>query len=142
MKKTVFALALLVSLCLNAFSQQTQTRESVQPEAGIAFDKVEHDFGNIAFASDGTFVFTFTNKTKDAIVLSNVSASCGCTTPQWTKEPVKPGESGEVRVKYNTNAVGQFNKTVMVYSSAQPSPVVLRIKGNVMPREAQEPIQQ
>ncbi len=136
MKRITIALVLLTSLRSFTFAQQTT--DTVKPEAGIAFEKVEHDFGNIAFGSDGTYIFTFTNKTKEPLVLTNVTASCGCTSPMWTKEPIKPGEKGEVKVKYNTNAAGMFNKTVMVYSSAQPSPIILRIKGNVMPKETSE----
>lgn len=136
MKRVTIALALLAGLYSFSFTQQPA--EPVKAEAGIAFEKMEHDFGNIAFGSDGTYIFSFTNKTKEPIVLTNVTASCGCTSPMWTREPIKPGEKGEVKVKYNTNAPGMFNKTVMVYSSAQPSPVILRIKGNVLPKESSE----
>lgn len=143
MKKSVFALALLVSLCFNAFAQQAAElkKDVIIPEATIVFEAVEHNYGDIAFGSDGTCIFKFTNKLSEPLVLSNVRASCGCTTPQWTKEPVKPNESGEITVKYNTNSAGPFNKTIMVYSSGQPSPVVLRIKGNVLPKDTQEVVQ-
>jgi hypothetical protein len=144
MKKSVFALALLVGLCFNTFAQQanTQQKETVQPEATIVFEAIEHNYGDIAFGSDGTCTFKFTNKLSEPLLLSNVRASCGCTTPQWTKEPVKPNETGEITVKYNTNSAGPFNKTIMVYSSGQPSPVVLRIKGNVLPKDTQDVAQQ
>ena len=70
------------------------------------------------------------------LVLSNVRASCGCTTPKWTREPVAPNASGEIEVSYDPkNRPGSFNKTVTVSSNAENSTVVLNIKGTVAPRE-------
>lgn len=97
----------------------------------IVFDKTVHDYGTIEKASDGTSIFTFTNKGQKPLVLSNVRASCGCTVPEWPKQPVAPGESGEIKVKYNTNIAGNFNKTITVNSNAVNSVVTLRVGGNV-----------
>jgi len=97
----------------------------------IVFDKTVHDYGTIEKASDGTSIFTFTNKGQKPLVLSNVRASCGCTVPEWPKQPVAPGESGEIKVKYNTNIAGNFNKTITVSSNAVNSTVTLRVRGNV-----------
>ncbi|MDZ7740844.1 MAG: DUF1573 domain-containing protein [Bacteroidota bacterium] len=77
-------------------------------------------------------MFTFTNKGQKPLVLSNVRASCGCTVPQWPREPVAPGEKGEIKVKYNTNRPGSFNKSITVNSNAANSMVRLRIKGQVV----------
>jgi hypothetical protein len=111
-----------------------QTTQSVQTASqdSIIFDKLEHDYGTMEFGDDGNTVFTFTNKGKAPVVLSNVRASCGCTTPEWTKTPVGPGEKGEIKVKYNTNLPGTFNKSITVTSNAANSTVMLRIKGQVM----------
>ena len=103
----------------------------------IVFEKSIHDYGSFKEA-DGiqTTTFKFTNNGTTPLVLSNVRASCGCTTPKWTREPVAPGNAGEVQVSYNPkNRPGSFNKSVSVNSNAENSTVVLRIKGTVAPRE-------
>ncbi len=103
----------------------------------IVFEKSIHNYGSFKEA-DGiqTTTFKFTNKGTTPLVLSNVRASCGCTTPKWTREPVAPGNAGEVQVSYNPkNRPGSFNKSVSVNSNAENSTVVLRIKGTVAPRE-------
>ncbi len=103
----------------------------------IVFEKLEHDFEGFK-ESDGSQVatFKFTNKGDVPLVLSNVRASCGCTTPQWTREPVPPNGTGEVQVSYDPrNRPGAFNKTVMVSSNAENGTVVLRVLGRVEQRE-------
>lgn len=104
----------------------------------ITYDKTEHDFGKINEA-DGkvTTIFTFKNEGMSALVLSNVRASCGCTTPNWTKEPINPGETGEITVTYNPNGrPGHFSKTITVTSNATEPTTKLFIKGEVIPKPA------
>jgi hypothetical protein len=99
----------------------------------IVFDKLEHNFGSFREA-DGvqTTTFKFTNKGSVPLVLSNVRAACGCTTPKWTREPVMPDGSGEIHVNYDPkNRPGSFNKTVMISSNAENGTTVLRIIGRV-----------
>ncbi|WP_321342820.1 DUF1573 domain-containing protein [uncultured Draconibacterium sp.] len=108
-----------------------------QGQSKIVFEEQAHDFGSFK-ESDGVqkTTFKFTNKGDAPLVLSNVRASCGCTTPKWTREPVAPGESGSIDVSYNPkNRPGSFNKSVTVSSNAENSTVVLRITGKVEPRE-------
>ncbi len=103
----------------------------------IVFDNLEHNFGSFK-ESDGvqTTTFKFTNKGSVPLVLSNVRASCGCTTPKWTREPVVPNGSGEIQVSYDPkNRPGSFNKTVMVSSNAENGTTVLRVTGSVSERE-------
>ena len=105
-------------------------------EPVIEYDKTEHDFGKINEA-DGrvTTVFTFKNSGMTPLVLNNVRASCGCTTPKWTKEPVEPGKEGQITVTYNPNGrPGHFNKTITVTSNAKTSTTKLHIKGEVIPK--------
>ena len=102
----------------------------------ITFDKTTHDFGKINEA-DGrvTTVFTFKNEGIAPLVLSNVRASCGCTTPKWTREPIEPGQSGEITVTYNPSGrPGRFQKTVTVTSNASEPTTKLYIKGEVIPK--------
>lgn len=100
----------------------------------ITFDKYSYDFGTIK-ASNGTVttIFTFTNESDSTLVISKVAASCGCTTPEWTREPVAPGEKGFVKAIYKpSNETYFFSKTLSVYSNGHPSKVVLFIHGNVV----------
>ncbi|MGC9355359.1 MAG: DUF1573 domain-containing protein [Mariniphaga sp.] len=126
MLRLIFALGFVV-LAFSVMAQKPQ----------IVFENLEHDFG--AFKeSDGvqTTTFKFTNKGEVPLVLTNVRASCGCTTPKWTREPVAPNGSGEIQVSYNPrNRPGAFNKTVMVSSNAENGTTVLRITGRVEERE-------
>jgi hypothetical protein len=98
----------------------------------IKFDKAEHDYGTITQGSDGGCVFKFKNIGNEVLVISDVRKSCGCTTPTWSKEPILPGQSGEIKVGYNTNSVGQFSKTITVLSNATNATITLTIKGNVV----------
>ena len=104
----------------------------------ITFEKTEHDFGKINEA-DGrvSVVFSFKNEGMAPLVLSNVRASCGCTTPTWTKEPVEPGQSGSITVTYNPNGrPGRFQKTVTITSNASEPTKKVYIKGEVIPKQA------
>lgn len=102
----------------------------------ITFNETTHDFGKINEA-DGrvTTIFEFTNEGMIPLVLSNVRASCGCTTPKWTREPIEPGATGQITVTYNPNGrPGRFQKTVTVTSNATEPTVRLYIKGEVIPK--------
>ena len=104
----------------------------------ITFEKTEHDFGKIN-ESDGrvSVVFEFKNEGMAPLILSNVRASCGCTTPTWTKEPVEPGQTGSITVTYNPNGrPGRFQKTVTITSNAKEPTVKVYIKGEVIPKQA------
>jgi len=101
----------------------------------ITFDNTVHDFGKIAYASDGSTKFTFKNTGKSPLVLNNVQSSCGCTIPEWPREVVEPGASKSITVTYNTRRTGSFTKTVTVYSNAKNGTVYLTIKGEVLPEE-------
>ena len=102
----------------------------------ITFTKTEHDFGKINEA-DGrvSTIFEFTNEGMVPLVLSNVRASCGCTTPKWPHEPIEPGQVGQITVTYNPNGrPGRFQKTITVTSNATEASKKLYIKGEVIPK--------
>jgi hypothetical protein len=101
----------------------------------ISFKEKIHDFGKI-YEKDGsvTYVFDFVNTGNAPLVISKVQASCGCTTPTWTKEPVEAGKKGAITVTYNTaNRPNGFTKTVTVTSNDSIEQTVLIIKGEVIP---------
>jgi hypothetical protein len=97
----------------------------------------EHDFGTFKEeAGRQTFDFIVTNTGTDPLVIQNVVASCGCTTPEWTKQPIPAGGKGKITAIYDPkDRPGPFNKTLSVYANAKPEVVVLVIKGEVTPRE-------
>lgn len=106
----------------------------------IKFEKSVHDFGSIQ-EKDGiaTVVFEFTNTGDAPLVISRVQASCGCTTPTWTKEPVMPGEKGAITVAYNPYArPGNFAKSILVHHNGDSKPFNLTIRGNVIPKSIVE----
>jgi hypothetical protein len=96
------------------------------------FDKMEHDYGTLKKGDDGTCYFTITNEGTEALILKDAKGSCSCTVPEWPKEPIAPGESAKIKVKYNTSRVGPINKSVRIWTNADEEPVVLRIKGKVI----------
>ncbi len=105
----------------------------------ITFTKTEHDFGKINEV-DGrvTTIFEFKNEGMAPLLLSNVRASCGCTTPKWTREPIEPGQTGQITVTYNPNGrPGRFQKTITITSNATEATTRLYIKGEVIPKPAQ-----
>jgi len=109
---------------------------AISQKAVLSFEDKTHDFGKVN-EEDGkiTHVFDFVNKGISPLVISRVQASCGCTTPVWTKEPVEPGKKGTITVTYNpTGRPGAFTKTITVYSNAIDEQMVLTIHGEVIPK--------
>jgi hypothetical protein len=104
----------------------------------IWFEEYMHDYGEIEKDSDGSWSFVFKNLGDEPFVINRVRSTCGCTVPEWPKEPIEPGASGEITVIYNTRTTGTFLKSVIVYSTAANSPVKLQIKGKVVAPETAE----
>lgn len=114
---TVFAL-------MGLFSTQAQE---------ISFEKEIHDFGTFNQHGDGAYEFTFTNNGNAPLIISNAKGSCGCTVPVWPKEPIAPGQSNVIKVKYDTKRIGAFNKSVTISSNSITAPTkVIRIKGKTL----------
>ena len=109
---------------------------TAQAQGTLKFDSESHDFQNVGEGALATHEFKFTNTGNQPVVIANVQASCGCTTPDWTKTPVLPGKTGTVKAVYNSNGrPGQFSKTVTVTSNATNGNVALAIKGTVLTRD-------
>ncbi|MGX9986571.1 DUF1573 domain-containing protein [Soonwooa purpurea] len=126
MKKTLLGLVALLSFGLA--SAQT-----------ISFDKTVHDYGKVAHGADGHTYFTITNTGKEPLILSDVKPACGCTTPEWSKDPILPGKSTKIKVGYNTNLNGAFSKPIEVFSNDAQNPrSVLIIKGEIIGAAGQQ----
>jgi len=97
----------------------------------ITFNQETIDYGVIKKASNGEREFIFKNTGKEPLIITNCVGSCGCTVPIWPKTPIAPGEKASIKVKYDTQRIGNFQKTVTVTSNAAAPTKVLTIKGNV-----------
>ena len=131
--KKFFLLSMFVSMALTVLNAQDvkATTENIDGPK-IEFSEQEHNYGTLQKGGDGNCEFVFTNNGNEPLILSNVKASCGCTVPTWTKEPIMPGQKGSIKVRYNTNNIGAFTKTITVTSYAVDSPrIVLKIRGKV-----------
>lgn len=132
MKKLLFSFAFLVVAAMTANAQNT----AVQGGAKIEFSKETHDYGNIKYGGEPYCTFEFKNTGDQPLIISGAKGSCGCTVPEYSKEPVAPGGTGKISVKYDTNRPGPINKSVTINSNAvnvEGGISVLRIKGEVGP---------
>lgn len=125
MKKILSILAIIL-----AFAAQSNA------QGNIKFKETSHDFKKIAEGTQATYSFEFTNVGKAPVVISNVQPSCGCTTPEWTREPIMPGKTGKVTASYNsTGRPGSFSKTITVVNNGEISQIILSILGAVEPKK-------
>ncbi len=112
----------------------TAVAQEVQDGAKIEFAKQVHDYGKLKNGANGTCTFEFTNTGNAPLIISNAKGSCGCTVPQWPKEPIAPGAKGVITVKYDTKRTGPINKSVTITSNAVNEPTkTLQIRGEVAP---------
>ena len=110
---------------------QTAKAQPAEDAPVFKFEKEVIDYGDIEKDADGKRVFKFTNIGKSPLIISSVKGSCGCTVPSHSAKPIMPGEEGEIEVKYATNRLGAFSKTVTINSNASEPLKVLTIKGRV-----------
>lgn len=138
MKKVILSLALIVGFTTtNAQTKEVPEaqQETKMPDATIDFESKVVDYGTIEHNSDGARKFVFTNNGTEPLIIKNAKGSCGCTVPTWPREPIAPGETAEIGVKYATNRVGPFTKTITLTTNASKKPVILTVKGKVNPGE-------
>lgn len=126
---------------LLTISVKAQTEEQIKKDFTgpvFEFESEVIDYGEIAQNSDGNRVFTFKNIGKSPLIITQVKGSCGCTVPTKPEEPIMPGETGEIKVKYATNRIGPFSKTITITSNAFESKKVLRVKGRVLETKSED----
>ena len=146
--KNVFFLAVILMFGMSqAFAQSatpaaatptvsTTAAPVVNPNAPKAkWDKIVSDFGEIEQGIPKEAQFTLTNEGKEPLLIQTARAGCGCTNLKYSQEPVLPGKSTIVAATYNAAAMGQFTKSITVTTNADPSPVMLSIKGTVIAKK-------
>ena len=135
--KRLFSVALLslsIGLISQLFAQNQKSEPAKKDGPEITFKEDLHDFGKIQEGVVAEYTFTFTNSGNQPLVIEDVRPSCGCTSPSWSKEPVAPGQTGMIRVAYNSNGrPGSFYKSVSITSNVPNETKVLYIKGEVIP---------
>ncbi|MCX6191236.1 MAG: DUF1573 domain-containing protein [Flavobacteriia bacterium] len=139
MKKLIltFSILFVAAVAMNT------TLAQIDKGSKIEFSKDTHDYGSIKYDADPYCTFEFKNTGNEPLIISNAKGSCGCTVPEWSKEPIAPGASGSIRVKYDTKRPGPINKAVTVFTNVvtgkddKGMPIyyeaTLKIKGEVGP---------
>lgn len=154
MKKVIFTLAFGVLGAIAANAQAPAPAAAPAPTHAAMSDKAAprfkfldgetHNYGTLKEGPDATYVFKFKNVGKQPLIITNASASCGCTVPEFSKAPVLPGKTGEIKVTFHTSGKGgqPFEKTVFITSNAasEKSQYEIFIKGNVAAAAATAPV--
>lgn len=149
MKKILLLASIVVFGITSANAQTKSTTKAKKPVAatkaetvktpavegaGMVFENETIDYGTIPHNADGKREFVFTNNGNKPLIIESTQGSCGCTVPTTPKEPIQPGQKGVIGVKYATDRVGAFTKTVTIKSNAVGQETkVVTIKGNVLP---------
>ncbi len=110
----------------------------IQDKSGILFKETVYQLGVVKEGSNTLCIFSFTNKSKTALVITDVKAYCGCVKLNWTKEPVKPGDSGKIKVNFYAGNAGTFSKTIKVFTNINKQSIDLTLKGSVSVESGRE----
>jgi len=130
MKNLILCLSMLMGTTMTLPAQWTQDDiDHNGPE--IRFEQEVIDYGTIEQGADGMRRFKFTNTGNEPLIISHAMGSCGCLVPSWPIDPILPGESGEIKVRYDTQRIGRFSKSVTLTSNCEGSMITLRVKGRV-----------
>lgn len=126
-------IAFLTMISFTAFAQDNAGGLELVSGDGATIEFVSEtvDYGTIENGSDGTRYFEFKNTGTEPLIITNCKGSCGCTVPKCPKEPILPGETGKIAVKYDTKRTGTINKNITITSNAVTPTKVVRIKGQV-----------
>ena len=121
--KLIILLAFSVLACRPAVKPGAQTT--------IGFEQHEIDMGKLEYKMPETAEMGFVNTGEQSLVIYRIETSCGCTAPEWSKKPVKPGEKGRISITYDSESFGRFRKTITVHYNGTDSPKNIIIKGEV-----------
>ncbi|HOT88685.1 MAG TPA: DUF1573 domain-containing protein [Bacteroidales bacterium] len=138
MKKIIIPFLFIFSF----FSLQAQTEEkakNLSTTAEITFEKLAHDYGTVTMDVSGLTDFKFKNTGTEPLILSNVITTCGCTVPEWPKEPILPGKTGVIKINYTRmKTPGVINKQVKVISNAKNGDIILSIEGYILSKKEEK----
>jgi hypothetical protein len=122
-------------------AQQPEAVPASNPETSgpvMMLDSDVVDYGNVEFGADPLRKITFKNTGSEPLVISNAKGSCGCTVPTWPREPILPGETGEIEVRYDTKRPGAINKSIKITTNESVNTHTVRVVGNVGTAAPQE----
>ena len=136
MKKNLLSFVFILATATAIYAQDKPTLNNVANEnpnqAAFKFNEEEFNFGTIMQGDQVKHDFEFVNTGKEPLIISNAAGSCGCTVPEWPKEPIAPGAKATIKVTFNSaGKQGVQDKTVTLSSNAKQNPLVLHLKGNV-----------
>ncbi len=130
MKRILFMLTLCMGFVVTLSAQDSAKG------AKMTFEKTEIDYGTIKQGAEPLRTFVFTNTGSEPLLITSAKGSCGCTVPTYPKGAIAPGEKAEIQVRYDTNRVGPFTKTITLTTNASDDPILLTIKGKVDAKDA------
>lgn len=142
MKKIISLLIVMLGLNFGVKAQESVVPNMDPNAPDIKFENETLDYGTIDYDANGIREFKFTNSGKTPLTITSVTGECGCTTttidgkPGWPQEPILPGKSGVIKVKYDTTREGRFDKGVTVTSNAKFASKKVRIKGEIKAKPA------
>jgi hypothetical protein len=137
MKQLFYSLFLVAGLALTSNAQETVVPSADPNAPDMKFESETIDFGSVDWDSNGIREFKFTNVGKSPLTITAVTAECGCTTTTidgkqgWPAEPIMPGKSGVIKIKYDTKRVGRFEKNITITSNAKYAAKKVKIKGEI-----------
>lgn len=149
MKKLFLAFALLLAAAVVVQAQTSTTAAKVPAKETVkktgpqmAFETETVDYGKVKQGSDPFRVFKFKNEGTEPLVITGARGSCGCTVPTYPQEPIQPGKTAEIKVRYDTQRIGGFTKTVTITTNeaGESATHILTIKGDVMQAAEKESV--
>ena len=134
--KKISLLSLLLFLSLFAVAQEEVETEEPKEGPILSFTEVAFDFGDIHQGDKVQHTFTFENTGTEALVITNVQTTCGCTAPSWPRDPVVPGQKSEIVINFNSaGKMGKQNKVITILSNSVEPRETIKITTNVLPKK-------
>ncbi len=139
--KKIFLILFVLTINFVAFAQENadknskkvkENAENVEKRSSILFKNMVYDFGAMEKGGDASCTFSFKNISKNPVTITNVKTSCGCTAAEYSKEPIAKKKKGFINVRYDSNRVGKFTKTIKVYVDGSSTPIQLEIRGTIL----------